>query len=227
MTGGPARFPQLPGGQSWGEWWGSRRRPPVLHGHRCGRGGGRRAAPRGVRPQRARCQASSCSRRRAGGGPGAPRGPAAADANLCPPAQRAAGDGAGGLGGGHPGSPGIAASAGASLGVAAASPVGTGCHGMWGRFPPPRCQHRVPAVPCLPQSLPVPHSSAASQTNTAVPPQVSSSPPVTVSPICPSAPVPRSPRNPCPTPDSPPLNVPVSSISLFHPVSPHPTSIPL
>lgn len=41
--------------------------------------------------RRARCQASSCSRRRAGGGPGAPRGPAAADANLCPPAQQAAG----------------------------------------------------------------------------------------------------------------------------------------
>lgn len=44
-----------------------------------------------VRPRQARCQASSCSRRRAGGGPGAPRSPAAADANLCPPAQQAAG----------------------------------------------------------------------------------------------------------------------------------------
>lgn len=45
----------------------------------------------GHEARRARCQASSCSRRRAGGGPGAPRSPAAADANLCPPAQQAAG----------------------------------------------------------------------------------------------------------------------------------------
>lgn len=44
----------------------------------------------GDEARRARCQASSCSRRRAGGGPGAPRSPAAADANLCPPAQQAA-----------------------------------------------------------------------------------------------------------------------------------------
>lgn len=57
------------------------------------RGGRRgwRATPGGVRPRQARCQASLCSRRRAGGGPGAPCGPAAADANLCPPAQQAAG----------------------------------------------------------------------------------------------------------------------------------------
>lgn len=54
------------------------------------------AAEGGGRRGRTRCHASSCSRKRAGGGPGAPRGPAAADANLCPPAQRGVG-GCGGL----------------------------------------------------------------------------------------------------------------------------------
>lgn len=47
----------------------------------------------GHEARRARCQASSCSRRRAGGGPGAPRSPAAADANLCPRPSRQPGAG--------------------------------------------------------------------------------------------------------------------------------------
>lgn len=65
---------------------------------------------------RTRCHASSCSRRRAGGGPGAPRGPAAADANLCP--RHSVGLGAVGVAGAAvPGSPGIVA---AMLGFGAA-----------------------------------------------------------------------------------------------------------
>lgn len=130
-----------------------------------GRGGGGRPSG-GVRLHQARCQASSCSRRRVGGGPGAPRSPAAADANLCPPAQQAAG-GLGapagvGWGGlvwapqGRPSSPGIAASAGTSgSGAAAAIPAGTGCHSMSPTPPPPMS----PPYLCCPQFPPAPLSA--------------------------------------------------------------------
>lgn len=176
--------------------------------------------PGGVRLRRVRCQASLCSQRRAGSRAGAPRGPAAADANLCPAAQQEAGglgSPAGSMGGWqhHPSSPGITSAVTSGSRVTAAISAGTGCHSMWGQ-PLPH-----PPVTIMSQLSPIFPSSSQCPPDAYQPEQAPLSHPscgchplggfgLSVTPLhC-------SPTLPSPTPDSPsPLNA--LPLSLLHP----------